>query len=298
MARTDSSTGGLAAADDPGRSALEWVRRSRAEEELLGELRRQVRWRWLARVALPVGLGAILALGVATWREDLAAPQAATTTVRGPEWRTLLDGSRVELRSGADITYRERPAERQVALRRGDAHFQVRPDGRAFVVTAGGLQIRAVGTAFAVALSTDAAEVIVTDGRVQVTTGRGAPEADGGGTGETELRTGHRAVWQAADGALRVETLDGAEIAARLAWRVPNLEFDRTPLPEVVDVMNRHGAERSGVFLTLGDPAVQEVVLTGGLRADDVDGLVRLLDSRFGVYAERSEDTVVLRRSP
>ena len=53
--------------------------------------------------------------------------------------------------------------------RSGEAYFTVAKNpGRPFVVAAGGVGVRAVGTAFNVRLDSDAVEVLVTEGRVQV----------------------------------------------------------------------------------------------------------------------------------
>lgn len=282
-----------------GLPALDWVRCAGAEDELVADVRRLVRRRRARRLAAAAaGCVVLLLFAMVAWRGDPVVPGSVTTAVSGPEWRSLPDGSAAELKPGADLAYEERGTTRRVVLRRGEAHFQVRKDGRAFVVEASGVQIRAVGTAFAVSLGAQKVEIVVTEGRVQVVPERAAADAESGAAGGPELRAGHRAFVTRGEGGVRVETLDSAGIATRLAWRVPNLAFSRTPLGEVVELMNRHGTDRTGVFFALGDPELHDVVLSGSLRADDVEGLVRLIETRFGLRVERSEDTITLRRAP
>ena len=86
------------------------------------------------------------------------------------------------------------------------------------------------------------------------------------------------------------------EIADRLAWRVPSLEFSRTPLAEVVELMNRHSTGDHKVQFVIADSQLSKIRLTGFLRTDNREGLVRLLENNFGVKAERVADRVILRR--
>ena len=66
----------------------------------------------------------------------------------GYESRALDDGTVVELNGGAEIEVQFTAAERRLRLVRGEAHFQVAKNPlRPFVVEAGGVAVRAVGTA-------------------------------------------------------------------------------------------------------------------------------------------------------
>lgn len=282
--------------------ALAWVHRAGAEDELIAEVERQLRRRRRRRLATVAGCaGLALAAGL-LWlpgrKETPPAVASATAAVTQPEWRRLADGSAVELKPGAEIDFDDQGPVRRVWLRRGEAHFEVRKSERPFVVEAGSVKVRAVGTAFAVQLGADDVEVVVTEGRVQVVRGESvAPVPDGAPPSVPELAAGYRAVLGRTEGSAQVDALSEAQIASRLAWRVPSLEFSRTPLDEVVALMNRYGADRSGVRFEVGDPVLHRVSLSGFLRADNTDGLVRLLESQFGVRAERSGGTIILRRA-
>ena len=97
-----------------------------------------------------------------------AAFSAVAAVVR-PNLETLPDGSTVELNAGAEIAVNFTPERRSVRLVRGEAFFSVTKDAtRPFVVSASGVEVRAVGTAFAVRCDTEGVGVLVTEGRVAV----------------------------------------------------------------------------------------------------------------------------------
>ncbi|MBI4625960.1 MAG: FecR domain-containing protein, partial [Verrucomicrobia bacterium] len=99
----------------------------------------------------------------------LASPVAPTAVVLLPETRILPDGSKAELRPGADLVVEFTRYVRRLSLRKGEAHFQVTKDpDRPFVVAVSGVEVRAIGTAFAVELNHTAVAVLVTEGRVKV----------------------------------------------------------------------------------------------------------------------------------
>ncbi len=134
--------------------------------------------RWMRRVALvSAGLAAAAALVVLVrldwgiWKPSPPAGSSiATMTVR-PLTRTLPDGSVVDLNAGANLAVEYSPTGRRVRLLTGEAHFAVAKDpARPFVVSAGTVEVRAVGTAFNVRFAPVAVQVLVTEGQVAVET--------------------------------------------------------------------------------------------------------------------------------
>ena len=90
-----------------------------------------------------------------------------------------------------------------------------------------------------------------------------------------------------------VVAVSAPEIAQRLAWRVPRLEFNDTPLREAVELFNRHGDVR----LSLAAPALGELRVSGTVRADNTSALLQLLRADYGVEAQRlGNGEFVLRR--
>jgi transmembrane sensor len=298
---------------ESARSALDWARESGEADRVIADLESVLHQRRRRRVGIAAGglmLIAVAAILQPLRREDVArsAPQetvAAQTVVTRPETRTLPDGTVVELNVGAEINIDFSGAWRRVALRKGVAHFQVAKNPqRPFVVAVENVEVRAVGTAFSVELGPKEIEVLVTEGQVAVerpdlvaTAPRGA-----GAVADAALTTfgaGNRIVVEftpsgAAAPARQVTTVSTAEIGELLAWRVPRLEFAGTPLAQALPMFNQHGR----VKLSLADPALGRLQLSGVLRADDTESLLRLLEGEFGVTAESRDGELVLRRRP
>ena len=296
-------------------AALDQPRQAGAAEVVLRELavraQRRSRRRWGA--ALGSAVAAVVAF--ALFRPAVVPPASQTTAVvTAPERRVLPDGSMVELRRGAEIAVDFRPAERRISLVRGEAHFSVAKNpARPFVVTARGVAVRAVGTAFAVDLTSAAVEVIVTEGKIAVERPPAAAVADVGTPAPVTLAVverGNRVVIDALPPApvmaaapvpaVAVEAVPPAELTERLAWRIPRLEFSGTPLAEAVELVNRHAAQpgRAAVRLVLDEPALAGVRVSGWLRADNTEGFIQMLRASFGVETDfRGASEIGLRRS-
>jgi transmembrane sensor len=247
---------------------------------------------------------AAVALGLFVWWSRSEAPAVSPPVVAPPvlaliELRELPDGSTVELNRGAVVTEHYTPIERRVRLVRGEAHFKVAKDAsRPFLVEAAGVAVRAVGTAFNVRLEAAAVDVLVIEGKVAVdqSVGAVAPNrppsqaVEGNGPYQsapaaTVLSAGERAVVSLAPEAQApaVQTVSAAEIEARLAWQPRLLDFTSAPLSEIAAEFNR----RNPVRLTVGDPRLSTLRLSATFRSDNVEGFVRLMESDFGLRAER-----------
>lgn len=241
-------------------------------------------------------------------------PGAPTAVLRRPETRTLADGSIVELRPGAVIAVDFSGPLRRVTLQKGEAHFQVAKDKtRAFVVSAGGVETRAVGTAFSVGLGRTAVEVLVTEGRVAVSHVAAPPvvaedgaEAAAFAPVQHFVDAGRRLVLEttaAAASLPAVTEVAAPELAERLAWRSARLEFSDTPLAEAVALMNRTGGEGTGrpalkLVIDAASPGLSAEPVSGIFRANNAETFVRMLELSLGVQAERrSEGEIVLRKA-
>jgi transmembrane sensor len=291
-------------------TALDWARDTGEADRVIDDLDAYLRRRRRRRASVAATSVVLVLLGVVSWpvwrtkMELPVSPVAVNAVVLRPETRTLADGSVVELNAGAEIEVDFAGPLRRVALRKGEAHFQVTKDAqRPFVVAAGGVEVRAVGTAFSVELGTKAIEVLVTEGRVAVekpaqpsvaSSDAVAPVAASRAT----FGVGKRIVVElipeiaTATPEPQVTTVSPAELDEHLAWRVPRLEFSGTLLAHALPMFNQHGRVR----LTLAEPALGRLQLSGVLRADDTESLLRLLEGEFDLKAERRGDAIVLRR--
>lgn len=317
--------GGTGGAAKPNRTAFDWPHDTGTTSAVLREMAVQVNLRRRRRrILLASGSIAVLLLSAWVWQPGLGplrvAPAAAAPVVTStPERRILPDGSIIVLRDDAvvDIDYAERM--RRVRLLQGEAIFDVRKDpARPFIVRAARVDVRAVGTEFVVQLQDTAVEVLVTEGEVAV---QGSNEEKPAGpqspspsrpvtpvqpvpspavalaTPEYKVPAGKRIVVPLSPTAPPpdVFAMSPEQISRRLGWRVPTLRFSRTPLREAVAMINQH----SRIHLVLEGAALNDVPLSGAIRADNIDALLELLAADHGIRAEpRGAGEVVLRQAP
>jgi transmembrane sensor len=275
-------------------SLLDRIPESAAAPILAAATRRRSFWR--RTVTFGSLAAAALVVGLFIWSRPLpadptlSAPALSATTT--PRLVTLSDGTVVQLNTGGEVSERFTAATRHVTLTRGEAHFAVTKNpARPFVVQAGSLQVRAVGTAFNINLQSSAVDVIVTEGRVQLTTGTHDAPALGAGERATLRRAA--AASTAAEPALVLTRLDAAAIAQTLAWREPLLRLGGATLAELAAEFERATGRR----LVLADPALADLRFGGRFRADDIDGFTHLLATTLDLDVERAADgTIVLRK--
>lgn len=242
--------------------------------------------RWVAPVTLAAA--AAIAVGFLVLRSPTASIPDTVAAEPGYRQQVLDDGSLVELNRGARLTVAYAPAERRVRLAQGEALFTVAKDAtRPFVVEAGGVTIRALGTAFTVRLGSAAVEVLVTEGRVELNRPT-APLA-----AAPQVEAGQRVSIPFAGPPAPTVTVTPEEIERTLAWQPRLLEFASTPLAEVAVAFNR----RNRVQLVVADEALRSLPIGASFRSDNLDGFVRLLETSFGVRCERSEDVITLHRA-
>lgn len=265
---------------------------------------RRTMW-WPAALAA----AAAIALAFAAWpraaRDAGPAPAAdyelaAETEIGGLRKVELPDGSVIQLNTGSAVAVRFGAAERRVRLVRGEAHFAVAKNpGRPFIVNAAGVDVRVMGTVFNVRLRPDAVDVLVTEGRVSVQSperkdpmpaspvpGRvAAAELTAGQKLSVELRPDEAAP------AAQPVAVRATAIRQALAWQERRLEFDATPLDEIVAEFNRHTRHE----LAIADERLRGRRFGGSFAVTDHETFVRMLEKDFGVAAERSAGRTVLR---
>jgi transmembrane sensor len=245
----------------------------------------------LVFVTLAAAAGLVFAVLALQPSHPEAPPRAAVAGVRPaakvisePQRLELADGSVVRLSRDGEIAADFTPAERRVRLLRGEAHFTVTHNAaRPFVVAAGTVSVRAIGTAFDVRRAEAAVEVLVTEGKVQVE----HPAAPA-----RPLVKGERAVVAAADGSAVVSTPAEAEIDRALAWQGVIIELPDLPLRDAIAEFNARNRQQ----VVVADAETGRTPIGGTFRADNVEGFVRLLEQSFGIEARRRDDgTIVLR---
>lgn len=269
-----------------------WVKLERVEPAaVLAPPDRRPRRLWLAGLAAAAAIALLVqfetrdAGGETEWIREIA------TDVGKRESVALPDGSRIELNTASGAAVRYTAHERRVELTAGEGTFAVARDpARPFVVRVDGLEVRAIGTAFAVRRQDGSVDVLVTEGRVQLAKSSGPAERP---VEVAQLGARQRAsVALAAHATPSIETLEPAAVARALGWREGRLEFREQPLAEILVEFNRY-RERP---LVVEDPELAQERFGGRFPIDDPEALVRMLELTFGVQAERGAEAVVLRR--
>lgn len=239
-----------------------------------------------------LALAAALALAVVWWfRPEVSeiTPQQThyLTTAGGYERSALPDGSIIELNASTELKTAYGVNERRVQLLRGEAHFTVaQAPNRPFVVEAGGLEVRALGTAFNVRITSGQVEVLVTEGRVEV-------QKESGLLAEP-LVAGQQLVWSPAVVAAlekpKVQSVPPEIMREVLAWQRLRLNFADTPLADVISQFNQHNQ----VQIQLSDPALAPMPIGGSFRPENVEAFVRLLVSEGAITVERPDANLIV----
>jgi transmembrane sensor len=281
------------------RNAAAWTRLDQLPESLATSVlasaarRRALRRRWFGFGSLAAAAAVVWFISVPRGTTPPAAPSAIAAATGIPRSLTLSDGTLVQLNTGSELLEQFTPGERRVQLVRGEAHFAVTKNHvRPFVVQAGNIAIRAVGTAFNVNLQSASIDVLVLEGSVQVE----PPPAAEAVAPLPLLNAGQRAVVAlaplSAAAAVVVTTLSPEEVVRTLAWQEPLMRLGGATLAEVAAGFEA----RTGRRVILADTSLAGLRLGGRFRADDIDGFAQLLMT-LQIEVERHADgTLVLRK--
>jgi len=246
------------------------------------------RWQSVAAAAclvLAVGVG--FAVTNNGFRQDMAylwdrAYYAALgdplyhTTVGKRLSVTLDDGSELILNTDSRVAVQYRDGERHIALRRGQALFEVAHDtSRPFTVTAGERLITAIGTAFDVKMAEERFEVVLIEGRVSIADDQTESDENASKDAVTDDETGstnHPKVHILAAGEEFVATkaasapiIRPANVARATSWRDGHLIFRNDRLADAVAEVNRY-SERQ---IILADTAITNLSVSGVINTGD-----------------------------
>lgn len=255
---------------------------------------------------LAAGVAAAIAIGVGAWQFTAwrAMQYVTTASTRLGEFRQLdlPDGSVVKLNTNTAVEISYDRGERRVRLLSGEAYFAVAKNpARPFIVQAGRIAVRAVGTAFDVRLRREELNVLVTEGKVRVSGDDAPPTIPGEERGSLGpvLTVGHLARVPLdqdrapTPGGMVVTPLEARTIRNTLAWRDGRLEFFELPLGEVVAEFNRYN--RNQIVIT--DPALAAQRFGGAFASHQAEPFLELLEQSFGVVAEQHGNETFIRRA-
>jgi transmembrane sensor len=188
---------------------------------------------------------------------------------------SLPDGSRVTLDTASSVTQLYTAGERRVRLDRGRARFDVVHNAdRPFVVTVGSTRIMDLGTVFDVRKSSEAVEVALLRGQVEVReTARVQPAVT--------LLPGDRLVIPAR----LARPISRVAGQAAPAWVTGMLDFRDVPLPSMLAEINRYSTRR----VLLGDNRLASLRVTGAFKTSAPDDLAASLAALFKLRTHKDE---------
>jgi transmembrane sensor len=182
--------------------------------------------------------------------------------------------------------------ERRIVLRQGEASFQVSHDEqRPFVVQAGDVSVRAVGTAFSVRMRRSDVEVVVTEGVVEVVRKGGTARI----AAERVKRNQEVVVATTAQpGAtpIAVAALSDKEIERRLAWQDGRLVFQGEALANAVAEVNRY----SLLPVVIDDPELGRKSFVGVFRVGDSRAFAQAAATAFDARVDEEDGALHLRQ--
>jgi transmembrane sensor len=227
---------------------------------------------------------AILAILAATGL--LPSPDRATTLATNKGERrsvTLADHSTVSLNGSSRLAVVLAQHDRRIDLQQGEAWFKVAADkARPFIVAARDVRVRAVGTEFAVRRHGNGADILVTEGRVEVWSE----------TGAAPKRLVHAG--EGAFVAQRAASIDAtrapADIARKLAWREGRLVFQNQTLGDAVAEFNRYSARP----IVIAVPALRGKTLVGQYQIDAPERFATDVGALLNVPVHIGADAIVI----
>lgn len=194
----------------------------------------------------------------------------------------LNDGSLVAVNTNSALNVDLKPDLRELVLDKGEVWFAVARDRkRPFVVAAGPVRVRAVGTAFSVRRRDNGADVLVTEGTVEAWT-VDAPDR------KSLVSAGSQVFVSDIAGPSRI-VASAEQIDRMLAWRSGEIALDGQTLGEAADEFNRYNIRR----LTI-DPSLADKRLVGWFHTNEPETFARAAAATLGVAMTVDEDEIHL----
>jgi transmembrane sensor len=189
-------------------------------------------------------LAAALVGGVGFWT---LRPQRLDTRLGEIRRVPLADGSLVAINTKTALEVVMKPKARRILLKEGEAWFQVAKDPtRPFVVAAGQVRVRAVGTAFSVRRDAEpgaGVDVMVTEGVVETW-------VEGDESSRRRVSAGSRIILASTASPTVAES--PSQIERSLAWRNGEIALDGESLEQAARLFNRYNSRQ----IVIDDPAL------------------------------------------
>lgn len=191
---------------------------------------------------------------------------------------TLPDGSVLTMNGDTHVVVHFQEERRQVALRQGEAFFDVRRDvSRPFVVDAGMGQVKVTGTRFNVRRDPTALQVTVESGSVLVQSSQWWYRS------ERRLAAGEQTVAYPNRSLGQVDRINVGQV---VAWQRGKVIFNGEPLGKVITDLNRYLAQP----LRFEAPGLAQHRVSGIFNVDDPQSMIDALPAIAPVAVVRQND--------
>jgi transmembrane sensor len=260
----------------------------------------------LPRALIAGALIAFVAVGISFYTRD----SGMATRVGEQRNFTLEDGTHVSLNTASRIQVKYDKMARRVELDRGEAYFEVAKHADwPFIVTAGGRQVVARGTAFLVRRDEDRLAVTLVEGKVTVapageavsslpqasmasanTNSNGAGRSQSGSGTDITLSPGQRLTFVDHE---RPE-IDRPAMERVTAWQRGQVILDHTSLAEAVGEMNRY----SRVELVIEEPEAGRAEVTGIFRLGDSEAFAQAVAETYHLQVADQNGAIVISGRP
>lgn len=238
--------------------------------------------------ALALGIGVIL-----HWRNG-----EYRTEVGEQRTLALKDGTQVFMNTATRLLVHYDKTSRRIELETGEALFNVARNLHwPFLVTAGGQQIRALGTSFVVRRDDKRLAVTLVEGRVTVSPVAlvAAHPSSADVTGDpgslpVTLSPGQRITFSAG----AVAKIDAPALDQAVGWRRQQVVLKDTPLEAAAEEMNRYNT----VQLIVANSESQTLLINGLFQAGDSASFAEAIAQTYGLAVVNEGDKIVLTGVP
>ena len=227
-------------------------------------------------------VAAVLFIGFVVYNQfskpELPTIIAATVS---PKTDTLTDGSIITLnrKSGLTLSEKFNKKERRMKLT-GEAYFEVAHDAtRPFVVEVQDSEVMAVGTTFNIdnVANTLLISILVTDGKVKISSKTETQYALKGETALYDLQTGQITIEKKTDN-------------NKLAYKTRQLHFDETPLSIAVSQLSKV----YGVTIILNNKQLEQCPLVVTFDNKSLEDVLMVLETTFSIKVEKMGNEIIL----
>jgi transmembrane sensor len=239
------------------------------------------------RRALITSVGGALAAafvgGVGFWT---LRPQRLDTRLGEIRRVPLADGSLVAINTQTALDVTMKAKSRRIVLQEGEAWFQVAKDPkRPFVVAAGSVRVRAVGTAFSVRRDADTGvDVMVTEGVVEAW-------IEGDETSRRRVSAGSRIILAGAASPSVAES--PSQIERSLAWRNGEIALDGESLDQAAKLFNRYNSRQ----IVIDDPALARERFVGLFQTNEPESFAAAVAATLSAVVVEDERAIRISRA-